>query len=85
MSLPFTGKLKARILGDLVEFDGETWTGADPFTVELLNAQTPSHTGHHITIDLAGPRVLADVSSDFEVLSVDPDEWAELLPKGYED
>lgn len=85
MSLPSTGKLQARILGDLVEFDGEMWTGVDPFTVELLNAQTPCHTGHHVTIDLAGPRILADVSSDWEVLSVEPDEWGELLPKDYED
>jgi hypothetical protein len=85
MSLPSSGKLQARILGDSVEFDGKTWTGDDPFTVELLNAQTPSHTGHHITIEIAGPRILADVASEWEILSVEHDAWDESLPADYED
>lgn len=85
MSLPSTGNLKAEILGESVEFNGVEWSGSDPFTIELLNAQTPSFTGHHLTLDIAGARILAAVSPDWELLTVDLDSWQEDLPADYED
>ncbi len=84
MSLSTTGKLQARFLGSLVDFDGERWSGAPEVYLELLNqATSPPRT--HTTIEANARRILESLTDDWEILAASSDTWDTELPPGSED
>lgn len=85
MSLPTTGTIRARVLGETPSFDGETWTGGSPFLLGLLNKATPDFLRTHVTVDIAAERILSSIADEWEILEARLDEWHDELPADHED
>lgn len=82
MSLPSTGKVRARLFGETLLFNGEVWTEGPSSFLALLNAQTAGYTATHITAVDAAKKILASLSTDWEILEAVCDEWETDLPEG---
>lgn len=84
MSVPHTGKLKARIKGQLCHFNGNVWTTPDPELTALLNEETQHSPKMHYSIDSLARNILhhTGLESVSEVLWFKGDSWKTELPPG---
>ncbi len=87
MSLPTTGTFQARAFGFDLRFDGDLWTVYDSprsrVWMDLLLAETPLHTGSHITAPEAGRAILTTLfgPDGWTEVSAEADTWADAIPK----
>lgn len=82
MSLPPTGRVRARVFGESVLFDGVRWTEGREVVVMILNEMTARHVGTDITAVEAAKRILASVSHDWEITEAVCDVWETELSEG---
>lgn len=82
MSLPSTGRVRARVKGESVFFNGVEWSEGPPVLVMLLNEFTPSHLRTHVTAAGAAQRILTDLGREWEITHAVCDEWDTELPEG---
>ncbi len=82
MSLPPTGRVRARVFGESVLFDGVRWTEGREVVLMILNDATEGHVRTHYTADEVARRILATVSAEWEITEVEIDEWETELPEG---
>ncbi len=82
MSLPSTGRVRARVKGESVFFNGVEWSEGHPALISLLNDFTPSHLRTHVTAVEAAQRILSDLGGDWEITEAECDQWESELPDG---
>jgi hypothetical protein len=84
MSIPHTGSLAARIRGEVYQFDGDHWSGADPALLAVLNQSSRRCPKTHRSIQEVATAVIREcgLDAESEIVSARNDSWADELPPG---